>query len=540
MRSIKLPSWTEGLLGLTPVGVPPHVFALERDRLTYARFHPDSRGLELREHLTVDLEPGLFPDGPLAGAARDPERLGEAVDALLEAAATTVREASLVLPDPWLRVAFTEAADVPSRGAQRGYYRLLQPGETAEWSERYRVPNRAYRLLRVFVGVIAAMPSEAEPYPWFADEFERRRFAIPSPARGAFPEPALDTWRRYWDFDLPIGTLAERIGIVADSLAGATDTVRARLRHLLRWDRDAASEFAPELMRRESLGPYRVHTLRIAGEPDVPIDLQLLRRGAFDVPLSTVIYLSGNPPGTKTSGTVPAMILADLGLQVASVDRRLTARRTEHGEFLANIADPVFDARRLVDYLLTLSDVAAGVVSVCGFSLSAFEGMFLTALHPDVGAAVLASRIVDHDSLFSSDAWAPTLWSPEVIEDVGLGALIGNWDALWDALTPEVGDRAAAAYRARYPFFDAVNPRIVLPLVAPKPVLVVTGARDAQFPLGGVLAVDSTVRERYDALEVERASALYIMPRAGHRLTPVALDMTAQWLRLWTGRRPPD
>lgn len=119
MRSIKLPSWTESLLGLAPVGVPPHVFALERGRLSYARFHPDARGLELREHLAVELDPGLFPDGPLAGAPRDRERLAEAVGTLLEATSTTVREASLVLPDEWLRVAFADATDVPARGAQR-------------------------------------------------------------------------------------------------------------------------------------------------------------------------------------------------------------------------------------------------------------------------------------------------------------------------------------------------------------------------------------------------------------------------------------
>ena len=57
----------------------------------------------------VDLEPGLFADGPLAGAPRDPERLSEAISALIEDAATTVREASLILPDEWLRVAFAEA-----------------------------------------------------------------------------------------------------------------------------------------------------------------------------------------------------------------------------------------------------------------------------------------------------------------------------------------------------------------------------------------------------------------------------------------------
>ena len=425
----------------------------------------------------------------------------------------------------------------PSRGAQQSHYHSLGPGETISWTEQYRVPNRAYRLLRVFVGVASARPSKAEPYPWFADEYETSRFALhPAGASdGAAPESAPQAWRYYWDLGPSVERLADRIRTIADSLQTYPDETKAALRRLLRWDRPAPIDFSPHLVSSDTLGPYSIRLMQISGESGEPINFQLLRRGTFDGPRSTVLYLSGNPPGTKESGTVPAMILADQHLQVVSIDRRGTARETGYGEFLANIADPVFDARRLIDYLVTREDLTKGI-SVFGFSMGAYEGMFLTALHPHVTAAVLASRMVDHDSLFASSAWAPTLWSPEVLEDVGLGEFDGDWKHLMEAAAL-VGDQAAAAFRKRYSFFDQINPRAVLPLAAPRPILILTGAQDSQFALPGVMSVDRAVRRRYTDLGVQSASQLYIMPRIGHGLGPVGLDHAAEWLRLWAGMR---
>ena len=102
------------------------------------------------------------------------------------------------------------------------------------------------------------------------------------------------------------------------------------------------------------------------------------------------------------------------------MDRRESARHTGPGEYLSSIADPVFDARRAVDYLLTRNDVA-----------------------------VLASRLLEEDSLFGSGAWLPTLYSEDVLADLGLTDLLGDWDALSAAITPEISRRALYTYRSR-------------------------------------------------------------------------------------------
>lgn len=448
---------------------------------------------------------GVAPPGLRAAAARDTTRIrilaldvGAGAIGADTCRATVRNDGGTPFP-----LALSVRTESPSAGWQRAVYRLLRPGETADVAMEYRVPDRGYRLLTVYFGRAEAMPSDAVPYPAF-DAFATRRHVLRPVPRGSDPTAGGDTERR---------------------------AARAELARILGWDRPAAPDFSPRVLGEEELGDYRISDLRIRTEPAESIAFLLIRRRDMDGPLPTVVYLPGNPPGTRRSGLVPGMILADAGFQVAALDRRETARETDAGEFLSSRADPVFDDRRVVDYLLSRDDVAGDAVGLLGFSAGADEGMFLLALDPAVSYAALASRMVVEDSLFQSAGWAPTLWSPEVLGDVGLAGLVGDWDALWEALTPEVGAAALVAYRKRYPFFDRLDPAEVLPLAAPKPVLVVAGARDPQFPLGGVLALDDAVREAYRG--ARESYRLDIVPNAGHRLTPEAFDAVVDWFRRW-------
>lgn len=403
------------------------------------------------------------------------------------------------------------------RGSQGATYRLLEPGEIAEVEHRYRVPDRGYRLLVAYLARADHMPTDEIPYPAF-EPFEVRRHALPAGG-------GVDL--RFW---IPPGREEADLsrpppGPLATEVAG-----------LLDWDRPAAPD-STAVLDAYRIGPYRLTDLRVATGPGRTIDVLLVRRDDREEPLPTVLYLPGNPPGTRRSGIVSAMFLADAGLQVAAVDRREEARETGPGEWLSSRADPVFDDRRVVDHLLARGDVAGERVGVFGFSVGASEGSLLALLDPRVGVAALASRMVVEDSLFGGTGWIPTLWSEEVLEDVGLGESIDDWDALWEAATPELGARALRAYRARYPFFDRLDPAVVLPTLAPMPLLVVAGAIDPQFPLAGVLALDAMMLEAYREKGVPERAELHLVSRGGHALTPSAMEAIADWFRVWLGPR---
>ena len=62
----------------------------------------------LREFRREALEPGTFQQGLLGGPPREPRVFAERVQAFVSGLATPVREASLVVPDAWLRTVFAE------------------------------------------------------------------------------------------------------------------------------------------------------------------------------------------------------------------------------------------------------------------------------------------------------------------------------------------------------------------------------------------------------------------------------------------------
>ena len=161
MRSTKSPSWIEGwagrLLGYAPVAAPPYAFALDERRLCYGQFVRDRQGFRLRGWREVALPPDAFHSGLLGGPLRDPAAFQSLVGALVGGIGGPhkgLKEASLVVPDAWLRVTFTEITDVPRQGDARD--------EVLRWKLRRLVPFRVDEL-RVSAVEVEPLPVQEEP-----------------------------------------------------------------------------------------------------------------------------------------------------------------------------------------------------------------------------------------------------------------------------------------------------------------------------------------------------------------------------------------
>ncbi len=154
MRSTKLPSWIERLLGFDPVPAPPHVFSLDGEQLRYGQLTRDRHGFRLRVWREVALPRDPFQHGPLGGPLRDPAAFRELVAGLVRSIPGGVREASLVLPDAWLRVTFTESGDLPKETAALD--------EVLRWKLRRLVPFRVDEL-RVDAAEVTPVPNQEEP-----------------------------------------------------------------------------------------------------------------------------------------------------------------------------------------------------------------------------------------------------------------------------------------------------------------------------------------------------------------------------------------
>jgi hypothetical protein len=154
VRSTKLPSWIDRLLGFEPVPVPPHVFALDEERLRYGQFTRDRHGFRLRGYREAALPRDPFHHGPLGGPPRDPVAFRGLVAGLVASIPGGVKDASLVLPDAWLRVTFTESGELP------GTADALD--EVLRWKLRRLVPFRVDEL-RVGATEVSPIPGQEEP-----------------------------------------------------------------------------------------------------------------------------------------------------------------------------------------------------------------------------------------------------------------------------------------------------------------------------------------------------------------------------------------
>lgn len=149
MRSTKSLSSIKTLLGFGSLPVPPHVFALREERLAYGCFPRGEDGLRVAAWRQAELPPKLFQKGLLGGPLREPEAFASLLTDLIEGLDAPVKEASLVIPDSWFRVTFTDVEQLPSKPSERT--------DILRWKLKRLVPFRVEELR------LAA--EEVEPLP---------------------------------------------------------------------------------------------------------------------------------------------------------------------------------------------------------------------------------------------------------------------------------------------------------------------------------------------------------------------------------------
>lgn len=154
MRSTKSLSSIERLLGLGPLPVPPHAFGCSPEGLAYAGFSRNATGVELEEYRSEALDDGTFQHGLLGGPPREPQTFVERVRSFVAGIGTPVREATLVVPDAWLRTVFAEVGEIPANGAARE--------EVLRWKLKRLVPFRVDEL-RVRAVEMTPVAGQQEP-----------------------------------------------------------------------------------------------------------------------------------------------------------------------------------------------------------------------------------------------------------------------------------------------------------------------------------------------------------------------------------------
>jgi dienelactone hydrolase len=253
-----------------------------------------------------------------------------------------------------------------------------------------------------------------------------------------------------------------------------------------------------------------------------------------------VIALHGTG-GSKGNMLALCRKLADKGFVAVAIDARYHGDRinskgtTEYNEAIVRAwrgsgehpfyYDTVWDVMRLVDYLETRDDVDPKRIGLIGFSKGGIETCFASAADPRIAVAVPCIGVQSFRWGLEHNEWQ---------------GRIGTIQNAFDTVAKEAGNPSPDAAFVRK-FYDRVVPGIygefdgptLLPLIAPRPLLVINGDSDDHTPLPGVKECAEAALKAYRAAGAEDHFSLRIQEKTGHQVKPESEQAAIEWFVKW-------
>lgn len=187
--------------------------------------------------------------------------------------------------------------------------------------------------------------------------------------------------------------------------------------------------------------------------------------------------------------------------------------------------DTVWDVSRLIDWLVTRPDVDPARIGLIGFSKGGTETWLAAAADPRLTAAVSCLGVQSFAWALDHDAWQARAGTIQAAFDAA---------ARDDALPAPTADFARQFYARVVPgLTDTFDGPAMLPLIAPRPLLVINGDSDPLTPVPGIEQCATAARATYHAAGADDHFVLLIQPKTGHRVTPASLQAARDWLTRW-------
>jgi dienelactone hydrolase len=254
-----------------------------------------------------------------------------------------------------------------------------------------------------------------------------------------------------------------------------------------------------------------------------------------------VISLHGTG-GTKSNEKPLLLRLAKLGFIGVAIDGRYHGERTKAGkgsdEYKDAILrayrtgkehpflyDTVWDLMRLIDYLETRDDVDSRRIGMIGFSKGGMETYLAAAVDPRIAVAVPCIGVQSFRWALDNNSWQSRI------------------ETIQSAVNSAAQDSNVATVDAQFirKFYDRVVPGIygqfdgpaMLPLIAPRPLLVINGDSDARTPIPGLEECADAARQAYGKANAGEKFVLRVQEKTGHKVTPESLDAAIEWFVKW-------
>lgn len=232
--------------------------------------------------------------------------------------------------------------------------------------------------------------------------------------------------------------------------------------------------------------------------------------------------------------------LAEKGFVAIAIDGRYHGERGTQADYNAAIAkaysgggahplyyDTVWDILRLVDVLQRRPGIDPKRIGLMGISKGGIETWLASAADPRTAAAVPCIGVQSFEWGLEHDGW-----------HARIGTVQKGFTA---AATSEGIEKPDAAFVRK--FYDRVIPGIhdrfdgpaMIPLVAPRPLLVISGEKDPNNPLPGLQLCEAAGKAAYEKAGAAAKFKVLVEANTGHSVTPAAQTAAVEWFVKWLG-----
>jgi predicted esterase len=248
-----------------------------------------------------------------------------------------------------------------------------------------------------------------------------------------------------------------------------------------------------------------------------------------------VILLHGT--GDSKEGMLDlASALAARGFLAAAIDGRYHGERTRNGyddailrayktgkehPFLYNT---VWDVMRLIDYLETRDDVDPKRIGVIGISKGGMEAWLAAAADPRIAMAIPCISVQSFRWALENNAWQARVGT---IQSAAEEAARSNRATLNAQFVRTFYDRLVPGI---YSEFDGPA---MLPLIAPRPLMVINGDSDSLTPLPGVMLAANSASEAYARAGAKEKFVLRVQKNTGHSVNGESMRAAIDWFVTW-------
>jgi predicted esterase len=313
----------------------------------------------------------------------------------------------------------------------------------------------------------------------------------------------------------------------------------------------------------QDAAPTRARFLKIIDRPHVSLDPELrpikAPKGMAATYFTFATDASERVPAIliqpeKPSGRLPAVIalhgtgdskegMLDVAAEIASrgfvavvMDGRYHGERTKSGYDEAILRayktgkehpflyDTVWDVMRLIDYLETRNDVDPKRIGVIGISKGGMETYLAAAADPRIAVAVPCISVQSFRWALDNNAWQARVGT---IQPAVEGAARGDRTPLNAQFVRTFYDRVVPGI---YSDFDGPA---MLPLIAPRPLMLINGDSDSLTPLPGVMLAANSASDAYAKAGAKEKFVLRVQKNTGHSVNGDSFRAAIDWFVLW-------